>query len=86
MSQFEPWKNEQEREEIVSDIGAFMRSKSWGVIKANIIERCVQTLGAEQVGSLTAASAHGTIRALTELEGEMNSILKAGRSNQSKGR
>lgn len=67
-----------DQEEIQADLRNMMESPAFEFLLQRAQERAIQKLLAEPVGSLTAASAHASMKALTELRGELQALLNDG--------
>lgn len=64
-----------EIEERAAEARNILNSEAFKVVIDAVHNRCIQTLLSEPVGSLTAASAHATMKALTEIKGELQSQI-----------
>ena len=64
-----------ELEELVADARAILNSKGFNYVIDSMMERHIQTLCAEPVGTLTANHAHASMKVLTELRGELKSLI-----------
>lgn len=64
-----------EIEERASEARNILNSEIFSVILQRMMDRNIQILIREPVGSLTANSAHVSMKVLTELRGELQSLI-----------
>lgn len=62
---------DQELDELASDISSFTNSRAFGVVFAGLQAKYIQQLLQANVGDLTAASAHASMKVLEDVKGEL---------------
>lgn len=66
-----------ELDELAADAKQCLVSKGFNHALDTIMQRNIQTLCTEPVGSLTANQAHASMKALTDLRGELQSLINS---------